>query len=31
MDRMATDSAQGVLDVLQGRIPAHVVNPEALP
>jgi phosphoglycerate dehydrogenase-like enzyme len=30
MDRMATDSAQGVLDVLQGRTPAHVVNPEAL-
>ena len=28
MDRMATDCAQGVLDVLQGRRPADVVNPE---
>ena len=30
MDRMASDSAQGVLDVLQGRVPAWVVNPEVL-
>ena len=29
MDRMATDCAQGVLDVLQGRRPADVVNPDA--
>ena len=28
MDRMATDCAQGVLDVLQGRTPADVVNPD---
>jgi len=28
MDRMARDAAQGVLDVLQGRLPAGVVNPE---
>lgn len=30
LDRMACDAAQGVLDVLQGRPPAHVVNPEVL-
>ena len=30
MDRMATDSARGVVDVLQGRVPAHIVNPEVL-
>ena len=30
MDRMATDCAQGVLDVLQGRTPADVVNREVL-
>ena len=30
MDRMATDSAQGVVDVLEGRSPAHLVNPEVL-
>jgi D-3-phosphoglycerate dehydrogenase len=31
LERMACDAAQGVLDVLQGRQPAHVVNPEVLP
>ena len=31
MDRMATDCAQGVLDVLEGRRPADVVNPEVPP
>ena len=31
MDRMATDCAQGVLDVLQGRRPADVVNPDVIP
>jgi D-3-phosphoglycerate dehydrogenase len=30
LDRMARDAAQGVLDVLQGRPPAWVVNPEVL-
>ena len=30
MDRMATDCAQGVLDVLQGREPADVVNPDVV-
>ena len=30
MDCMARDSAQGVVDVLQGRTPAHVVNTEVL-
>jgi D-3-phosphoglycerate dehydrogenase len=28
LDRMSLDAAQGVLDVLAGRRPAHVVNPE---
>ena len=31
MDCMARDSAKAVVDVLQGRQPAHVVNPEVLP
>ena len=31
MDRMATDCAQGVLDVLEGRRPADVVNPDPIP
>jgi D-3-phosphoglycerate dehydrogenase len=30
MDRMATHSAQGVLDVLEGRRPQHLVNPEVM-
>ena len=30
MDRMATDCAQGVLDVLQGRTPADLVNPDVV-
>ncbi len=30
MDRMATDCAQGVLDVLQGRTPADLVNPDVM-
>ena len=30
MDRMATDCAQGVLDVLQGRTPADVVKPDVV-
>ena len=30
MDRMATDCAQGVLDVLQGRTPADFVNPDVV-
>jgi D-3-phosphoglycerate dehydrogenase len=30
LDRMARDAAQGVLDVLQGKPPAHIVNPEVL-
>ncbi len=30
MDRMATDCAQGVLDVLEGRRPADVVNPNVV-
>ena len=30
MDRMATDCAQGVLDVLEGRRPADVVNPDVV-
>lgn len=30
LDNMARDAAQGVLDVLQGRRPQYVVNPEAL-
>lgn len=30
MDRMATHSAQGVLDVLNGRRPRHLVNPEVM-
>jgi len=30
LDRMACDAAQGVLDVLQGKPPAHIVNPEAM-
>jgi D-3-phosphoglycerate dehydrogenase len=28
--RMATHAAQGIIDVLEGRIPEGVVNPEAL-
>ncbi len=31
LDRMAIDSAQGVLDVLEGRRPQYPVNPEVLP
>lgn len=30
LDRMACAAAQGVLDVLAGRPPAHIVNPEVL-
>lgn len=30
LDRMASDAAQGVLDVLQNRQPAHLANPEIL-
>ena len=30
MDRMATHSAQGVLDVLHGHRPQHLVNPEVM-
>ena len=30
MDRMATDCAQGVLDVLQGRTPADIVSPDVV-
>lgn len=30
LDRMSRDAAQGVLDVLQGKRPAHIVNPEIL-
>jgi len=29
--RVATEAAQGILDVLQGRRPASPVNPEILP
>ena len=31
MDRMATDAARGVLDVLQGRTPADLANPDVMP
>jgi D-3-phosphoglycerate dehydrogenase len=30
LDRMATDAAQGIIDVLQGRRPRYLVNPEAI-
>jgi D-3-phosphoglycerate dehydrogenase len=30
LDNMSRDAAQGVLDVLQGRRPRWVVNPEVL-
>lgn len=30
LERMSLQAAQGILDVLHGRIPEHIINPEAL-